>query len=122
MHDASRKVLPFEADTDERWLQFFSDASRTLSTSLDLQRTLATIAEIAVPALADACQVDLIEDGQLTRAAVAAIDRDVLPARDPGARAVIPVDSGENRVAQASRGTAPVVLDTIADGALASLA
>jgi len=47
---------------DER-LQFLAEAGNLLSSSLDYETTLANIAELAVPALASSCVIDLITDG-----------------------------------------------------------
>ena len=46
----------------ERALAVLAEASAALNSSLDYARTLATVARIAVPALADYCLVDLIND------------------------------------------------------------
>jgi signal transduction histidine kinase len=46
---------------DER-LQFLSEASAVLSSSLDYATTLSNIAELAVPKLASSCVIDLVGD------------------------------------------------------------
>jgi len=54
---------------DER-LRFLAEASTLLSSSLDYEITLANIAELAVPALASSCVIDLVgADGDLERVA-----------------------------------------------------
>jgi len=54
---------------DER-LRFLAEASTLLSSSLDYETTLANIAELAVPALANSCVIDLVgPDGELERVA-----------------------------------------------------
>ncbi|HEV8353585.1 MAG TPA: SpoIIE family protein phosphatase [bacterium] len=54
-----------------RDLRFLSDASRALVASLDLQGTLDHLTQLAVPALADGCVVDLAdEDGNIYQTAV----------------------------------------------------
>jgi len=54
---------------DER-LRFLAEASTLLSSSLDYQLTLSNIAELAVPALASSCVIDMVgDDGQLERVA-----------------------------------------------------
>ena len=54
---------------DER-LRFLAEASTLLSSSLDYETTLSNIAELAVPALASSCVIDLVgEDGELERVA-----------------------------------------------------
>jgi PAS domain S-box-containing protein len=54
---------------DER-LRFLAEASTLLSSSLDYETTLSNIAELAVPALASSCVIDLVgPDQQLERVA-----------------------------------------------------
>jgi PAS domain S-box-containing protein len=56
-------------------LGFLANASRLLATSLDYETTLASVARLAVPYLADICVVDLVEENQAPyRVAVAHID------------------------------------------------
>jgi PAS domain S-box-containing protein len=54
---------------DER-LRFLAEASTLLSSSLEYETTLSNIAELAVPALASSCVIDLVgENSQLERVA-----------------------------------------------------
>jgi PAS domain S-box-containing protein len=55
-------------------VEFLADATSKLSESLDYQRTLAEVARMAVPAFADWCAIDVVEDGRLQRLAVEHID------------------------------------------------
>ena len=87
----------------EREQQFLGDASAILSSSLDYGETLARVAQLAVPSLADWCAVDLLsDDGVLTNVAVAHVDPEKVdlarklqieyspdPAATTGAHAVI---------------------------------
>ncbi|MDQ1557157.1 MAG: hypothetical protein QOD32_217 [Pyrinomonadaceae bacterium] len=67
-------------DISERMRQevnehFLAEASTALSSSLDYETTLATVARLAVPQFADWCGVDMAdEDGLLRRLAVAHVD------------------------------------------------
>jgi PAS domain S-box-containing protein len=45
----------------ERRAEFLAEASRALASSLDYQRTLRRVAELAVPQIADWCAVDLVD-------------------------------------------------------------
>jgi PAS domain S-box-containing protein len=64
--------------TAEVRTRVLADSGRILASSLDYQQTLRSIAEIAVPSLADFCGVDLVDDlGRLVR--VAAAHRDSGP-------------------------------------------
>lgn len=59
----------------ERRQRFLAEASVLLSSSLDLSETLRHVSDLAVPALADWCAVDLATaDGLLERAALSHID------------------------------------------------
>ena len=64
--------------------RFLAEASRTLTASLDYQRTLQAVARLAVPAVADWCAVDLVAGDELERVAVEHVD----PARVALAREI----------------------------------
>jgi signal transduction histidine kinase len=75
--------LPREGDTTEvdrhaeRRLAFLAEASAHLANSLDYETTLRRVARLAVPAMADWCVVDTIdEDGSIRLLAVAHVDPD----------------------------------------------
>ena len=54
---------------------FLAQAGVALSNSLDYEATLRTVAELAVPLIADWCAVDVLgADGKLKRLAVAHVD------------------------------------------------
>lgn len=57
-----------------RKLAFLADASTALAESLDYESTLRTVADLAVPDLADWCTIDLLENGALRRVAISHID------------------------------------------------
>src|SRR5207302_8888887 len=54
--------------------RFRPDASRQLAQSLDYRTTLQRMARLAVPAIADWCVVDLVENGTSRRVSVAHTD------------------------------------------------
>jgi PAS domain S-box-containing protein len=55
--------------------KFLAEASSTLSSSLDYEDTLASVARLAVPHFADWCSVDITgDDGRFSRLAVAHVD------------------------------------------------
>ncbi|MBA3501590.1 MAG: response regulator [Deltaproteobacteria bacterium] len=77
MHLAREQAEAAAAAAEQRAAQsaFLADAGRMLSSSLDLETTLAQIAELATPALADFCIVDLVdEDGSIRRLAAVHAD------------------------------------------------
>lgn len=58
----------------EESLRFLADASVLLSASLDYEKTLESLARLAVPFFADLCVVDIVEDGVVRRMGVAHAD------------------------------------------------
>ena len=70
-YEAERRART-EAEAAERRSVFLAQATTTLASSLDYRTTLASVAELAVPHVADWCVVDLVEqDGQVRRVAAA---------------------------------------------------
>jgi PAS domain S-box-containing protein len=64
----------------ERRAEFLSEASRVLGSSLDYERTLRNVAELAVPEIADWCAVDLLDaDGD--RVPVSVVHADAAKSR-----------------------------------------
>lgn len=53
-------------------LQFLAEASTRLASSLDYEATLASVAQLAIPTLADLCLIDMVEDDSLMRRLVTA--------------------------------------------------
>jgi signal transduction histidine kinase len=51
-----------------------AEAGQVLSSSLDYEKTVASVAQLAVPSFADGCLVDLVVDGAIKRLAVAHAD------------------------------------------------
>jgi PAS domain S-box-containing protein len=63
------------AESSERRAAFLAEVSNALAASLDYRATLARVARLAVPFLADACIVDIAEEeGGVTRLEVALAD------------------------------------------------
>jgi PAS domain S-box-containing protein len=62
-----------EREAEER-RQFLLHAVDELNSSLDYEATLASLTRLAVPALADWCAVDIVEDGKPRRLATAHVD------------------------------------------------
>jgi serine phosphatase RsbU (regulator of sigma subunit) len=66
-----------EAERAQGRVAFLARASQEIATSLDYERTLAAVARMAVPDLADWCAVDLLDDdGTIRQLAVAHVDPD----------------------------------------------
>jgi PAS domain S-box-containing protein len=69
------KIARARAEASERRAAFLAEASRILSSSLEYEATLSTVARLAVPYLADWCAVDLVQhDGSIHRVVVAHVD------------------------------------------------
>lgn len=92
----------------KRRAEFLAEAGRVLASSLDYQRTLRNVAELAVPQIVDWCAVDLVdEDGDRIPVSVAHVDPEKLrlaeelakyePARpDPGQGLGLVLRTGES--------------------------
>lgn len=85
--------------TAEVHMRILSEAGRVLGSTLDLEQTLQSVAELAVPELADWCAVDLV-DANLARRQVA------IAHADPARRALIE-QAGEFRAPHLNRDSAP---------------
>lgn len=96
---------------DDAAMELLLEAGVVLASSLELETTMAQVARLTVPRLADLCVIDLLDDdGSIEKAAVAAAD-------EPTARALeelrtrFPLDpAGEHPVARVIRGEQPVLL------------
>ncbi len=67
--------LQQQAEDSKKRLEFLAEASSIFNSSLDYYKTLTSVANLATPAIADWCVVDLMEaDGTLKRVAVSNVD------------------------------------------------
>jgi PAS domain S-box-containing protein len=103
--------------------RFLVEAGEALATSLDVEATLANIARLAVPRLADWCVVHLVqEDGSVSQLAVAHID----PERVAWARRLqeqYPADPNTDQgVVHAVRTGRPELVPEVTDAMLVSAA
>jgi signal transduction histidine kinase/CheY-like chemotaxis protein len=99
----------------EERTRFLAGAAASLSSSLDYGSTVETLANLAIPFLADLCIVDLLEHGHIRCAAVAATSPD-RQAMAQTARLKYPVArTGEHPVALALRGAATLYSDCSTD-------
>ena len=71
---AAERAARQAAQRAEGRVGFLVEASRILASSLDYEATLASIVRLAVPALADACGVDVSEGGRIRRLAAEVAD------------------------------------------------
>ena len=102
----------------EDGLRFLALASEILSSSLDYQETLASVARLAVPGLADWCAIDVFEDGSLNRLAVVHEDPEKLALADR-LRELYPPDAASRYGApRALREGRPVLVPEMTDSLL----
>ena len=111
------------AELANRHAAFLSEASAALGNSLDYEATLRTVAELAVPHIADWCAVDVVdEQGRVQRLAVAHVD----PARAEMARTLqdrYPDDpNAPGGIRQVIRTATPVMHPAITDAMLVASA
>ncbi len=76
---ASREAVVVARDITERrrnedMLRFLNAAGREFGASLDYESTLATVARLAVPDIADSAVVDLLQEAKVHRVVIAAAD------------------------------------------------
>jgi signal transduction histidine kinase/CheY-like chemotaxis protein len=88
---AAERAAREQAEAAERRLAFLAEASARLAGSLDVEATLGTIADLAVPALADWCFVEMVEGERIRLAVVKHVQPEMMRfARDLIAR--FPID------------------------------
>jgi len=81
--------------SSERRFAFLAEASALLAASLNYERTLAKVARLGVPTLADWCAVDVLEaDGSIRRLAVAHMDPEKVSLANRMRRRYPPEDAG----------------------------
>ncbi len=72
-----------QVENARRRAAFLAEASRVLASSLDYTVTLATVARLAVPQMADWCVIEMVQpDGSLKRLALEHVDPDKVEAAD----------------------------------------
>ncbi|HEX9373379.1 MAG TPA: ATP-binding protein, partial [Roseiflexaceae bacterium] len=110
------------AEVARERLEFLSEVSTLLSSSLDYETTLVNVARLATPVLADWCVIDVIDDdGGLRRVAVAHAD----PAKRELAQVLLrfpPRPSDTNMIYRALRSGEPVVVPEVSNAMLADAA
>ncbi len=121
--EADREVLLARAEAARERAALLAEASRLLASTLDYETTLERLARLLVPALADLCVIDLVDDdGEIRRVAGAHAD----PAKGDAVREVgrrFPPDPrGDHPVARALRSGRPELAGEITADALERIA
>jgi len=115
--DIVQAITVFRDVTADREAQdrqrFLLRAADELSSSLDYEATLAAIARLAVPTLADWCAVDIVEGGQLKRVATAHVDPAKVSAVGELARRYPPDPKSPNGVHEIIRSGRPQLMAQI---------
>ncbi|HYW14426.1 MAG TPA: ATP-binding protein [Longimicrobium sp.] len=108
------------AEQGERRAAFLAEASRVLASSFDTSTTLAQLARLAVPELADLCVVDVLDaDGAYQQAGAAHVD----PAKEGLIRAVEPcAPARPHPITRLYAAGEPVLLADIPDEVMAEIA
>lgn len=120
---AEAETARAEVEEAGRWSAFLAEAGRLLSSSLDYDKTLRTLTDLATPALADLCNVGILgEDGQIHRMAVDSADpvtsglaREIVSRYPPGPHA-------SEGVAKVLRTGEPELLPEVTDEVLRGIA
>ncbi|HUG56361.1 MAG TPA: sensor histidine kinase [Candidatus Limnocylindrales bacterium] len=117
------RVMSESVASREDDLRFLAEASAALSSSLDYEETLRSVARLAVPAIADWCFVDVVEAGTVRRIEV--IQRE--PEKEHVARAFaeryVPDPSDPRSVIGGVMARAePLLVPQVTDDALRALA
>jgi signal transduction histidine kinase len=109
-----------EAERAERRAAFLAEASRVLASSFDTCTTLAQLARLAVPELADLCIVDVLEDDDTYRQVGAAhVDAE----KEGMIRSVAPTDRTRHHPLAAMFASGePVLLSEVSDLLLQAMA
>ncbi|MEO7715876.1 MAG: PAS domain S-box protein, partial [Capsulimonas sp.] len=115
------QALSFVLDVTERKraehaIQFLADASVVLASSLQYENILQSLAHLAVPAVADLCVIDMLEDGKVRRTAVAYADPALALAVQAELKQNPPDLAGGNPVSQVLRSGVPILTEIMADG------
>jgi PAS domain S-box-containing protein len=102
--------------------QFLVEAGKVLATSLDYETTLRTVADLAVPRLADWCAIDLLDGDAIRRVAVAHADPSKAELAREYQRRYPPDSQGEHGVAHVLRTGEAQLLSEIPDALIRAFA
>jgi len=111
-------LLYREAILKETQVRFLAEAGGILSELLDYDATLAALARLAVPRIADWCIVDVVDGAEIRRAAVAAADEDKQRALEQLREHYPPTWDSPQPAARALREGAPVIFEEFHSGQL----
>jgi PAS domain S-box-containing protein len=112
-----------EAEAAQRRWAFLAEAGAILSSSLDYETTLASVARLAVPTLADWCSVDIVgDDGEIHALAIAHRDTEMMKAAEEMQRRYPASMEDPFGVARAIRTGQPELYGAVPDEVLVGMA
>lgn len=115
------KELRALAEMSERRAQFLSQAGKVLSSSLEYETTLSSVAKLAVPSFADWCSVDVVTPGgEIRRVTVEHADPSKVALAHEWSRRYPPREDDASRVAL--RTGEPLLIEEVSDQMLQSRA
>jgi GAF domain-containing protein len=105
-----------EAKTAERHQRFLAEAGAVLVSTLDYEQTLAHVADLAVPTLADWCALDLLDAaGELQRVALVHADAEKRRLADALHERYPPLQGADQGLFAVLRSGEPLVVPIITD-------
>jgi PAS domain S-box-containing protein len=118
--DRGEVVRWFGTNTDITERRVLDHAAAVLAASLDLDETLARIAAVAVPDLADWCVVDILEGDRLARVAIEHADAEKREAARAWGRRFPPEPDRPAGIAEVLRTGQPVLFREVTDEIIAA--
>ena len=117
-----RVTAAAEAAERRRQLEFLARASAELAGSLDDEATLASVARLAVPELADWCSVEVLEGDHIRTVAIAHVDPEKVAWAWAFRRRYPPAPDAPHGIGAAIRTGRSQLVPTVPEGLLAELA
>jgi signal transduction histidine kinase/ActR/RegA family two-component response regulator len=122
LYEAARRARA-QAEDNESHYKFLAEASNLLASSLDYEVTLASVAHLAVPALADWCVVDIVEENHsIKRVAIAHRDPQMIELAHELQRRYPPDTARSEPLAAAIETGRPHLMTDVSDSMLVELA
>lgn len=113
-----QKEMRCRAEEEERRASFLAEAGRTLLASLDYEKTLAAVVDLAVPSFADWACVDILDgSGEVRRVANKHTNPEMIRLNEELQRKFPPLETDVTRVAL--RTGRPVLIEQISDRLIA---
>jgi len=115
-----QKRIREEAERSTQRAMFLAEVGEVISSSLDYEETLRSIADRSVPFFADWCAVDLLDDGQIRRVSIKHLDPEKLRILEYLAERFPPQE--DNAILVALRTGSSLLMEEIPDALIAARA